>query len=77
MAKQIDQNQVIFNEVSPGPAKTNFGATIPWIIRTIFVVLLASKARTVKEASKTYFHAFAVAGEETHGSYLSDNEIAP
>lgn len=42
----------------------------------MFKILLAFKARSVSEAVKTYLYAFAVAGKESHGKYLSDNKIA-
>ncbi len=75
LAQHVDRKSVIFNEVSPGPVLTNFGAAYPFILRLVFKVLLASKARSLPEAVKTYLYAIAVAGEDSHGQYLSDNKI--
>lgn len=76
LARRIDRNKVIFNEVTPGPVNTNFGANYPALLAAMFKLLLVFKARSVSEAVKTYFYAFAVAGKESHGKYLSDNKIA-
>jgi NAD(P)-dependent dehydrogenase (short-subunit alcohol dehydrogenase family) len=78
LAKKIDKSQVILNEVSPGQVATNFGHTLPWYLRGVLsLVVLVMKGRPVAEAASTYFHAFAIVGEETHGKYLSDNEVTP
>lgn len=77
LAKHIDSNEVIFNEVSPGPVATNFGANYPIYLKLMFMVLLSTKARSLSEGVKTYLYAIGVAGKESHGKYLSDNHIAP
>jgi NAD(P)-dependent dehydrogenase (short-subunit alcohol dehydrogenase family) len=74
LASYVDSNKVIVNDVSPGMVRTGFGEFPLWF-RSIFVVLFALKARSADEGAKTYLHALGVAGKESHGKYLSDNEI--
>ena len=77
LAQHIDTTEVIFNEVSPGPVNTNFGTNYPLILKVVFTILLATQARSISEAVKTYLHAISVAGKESHGKYLSDNTVSP
>lgn len=74
LASHVDPKKVIVNEVSPGMVRTGFGDFPLWF-RTVFVVLFALKARSTNEGAKAYLHALAVVGEESHGNYLSDNQI--
>ena len=45
-----------------------------WFLNTIIKIFRLLLARTAEEGSRTLLHA-TVAGEESHGSYLSDCEI--
>ncbi|KAE9379501.1 NAD(P)-binding protein [Stipitochalara longipes BDJ] len=74
LAQYVDPVKVIVNDVSPGMVSTGFGEYPMWL-RGMFTVLFGLKARTADEGAKTYLHALAVAGEDSHGQYLSDNQI--
>lgn len=76
MAQHIDRKKIIFNEVSPGPVNTNFGSSYPYVLKVVFMAILALKARSAVEGAGIYLHAIAVAGQESHGEYLSDNVIS-
>lgn len=74
LAMYVDPAKVIVNDVSPGMVRTGFGEYPIWL-RGMFTVLFGLKARTADEGAKTYLHALGVAGKESHGQYLSDNQI--
>jgi NAD(P)-dependent dehydrogenase (short-subunit alcohol dehydrogenase family) len=74
LASCVDPDKVIINDVSPGMVKTGFGEYPAWL-RAMFTVFFALKARSVDEGAKTYLHALGIAGKESHGQYLSDNQI--
>ncbi|KAE8440911.1 hypothetical protein EG329_006332 [Mollisiaceae sp. DMI_Dod_QoI] len=74
LARYVDPAKVIVNDVSPGMVKTRFGEYPIWM-RGLFVVFFGLKARSAEEGAKTYLHALGVAGKESHGQYLSDNQI--
>ncbi|TAQ87873.1 hypothetical protein B7494_g3809 [Chlorociboria aeruginascens] len=74
LAGYIDPAKVIINDVSPGMVKTGFGEYPIWL-RGMFTVAFGLKARSADEGAKTYLHALGVAGKESHGKYLSNNEI--
>jgi NAD(P)-dependent dehydrogenase (short-subunit alcohol dehydrogenase family) len=74
LARYVDPANVIVNDVSPGMVRTGFGEYPIWL-RGMFAVFFGLKARTADEGAKTYLHALGVAGKESHGQYLSDNQI--
>ena len=74
LAQYVDPAKVIVNDVSPGMVSTGFGEYPLWL-RSMFTVLFALKARTAEEGAKTYLYTLGVAGEESYGQYLSDNQI--
>lgn len=74
LARYVDPAKVIVNDVSPGMVRTGFGDYPIWL-RGMFTVLFGLKARSVDEGAKTYLYALGVAGKESHGQYLSDNQI--
>lgn len=75
LASYVEPEKVIVNDVSPGMVKTGFGDFPAWF-RGIFTVLFSLRARTTDEGAKTYLHALGVTGKESHGQYLSDNQIS-
>ncbi|ETI24585.1 hypothetical protein G647_03954 [Cladophialophora carrionii CBS 160.54] len=75
LAKYVDPEKVIVNDVSPGMVKTGFGDYPVWL-RVVFAGIFAFKGRDVDEGVKTYLYALGVAGKESHGLYLSDNTVA-
>ena len=75
----LAEHGVIINTVNPGLCSTdlirNIGTTITgWLIKIFVKMMRAFLARTAEEGSRTLLHA-AVAGQESHGKYLSDCEI--
>ncbi|KAJ9602143.1 hypothetical protein H2200_013263 [Cladophialophora chaetospira] len=75
LARYVDSSKVIVNDVSPGMVATGFGEYPTWL-RIMFGILFALKARSIDNGAKTYLHALGVAGKESHGKYLSDNQVA-
>ena len=77
LASRVDWDKVIINDVSPGMVATNFGNNYPFVVRLLTKVAMKLRAVPAHEGAKTYLYATAVAGEESHGKYLSDNAITP
>lgn len=75
LATLVDPHKVVINETSPGMVRTGFGDYPPWF-RGIGAVMFGLKARSAAEGAKSYLHALGVVGKESHGCYLSDNQIA-
>jgi len=74
LASYVDPEKVIVNEVSPGMVMTTFGEYPVWL-RVMLGVVYGLKARSTDDGAKTYLHALGVVGKESHGQYLSDNQI--
>ncbi|CAM1509630.1 Fc.00g033690.m01.CDS01 [Cosmosporella sp. VM-42] len=76
LSAYVDPKKVVINDVSPGMVKTGFGEYPAWL-RMMFGALFLLKARSADVGAKTYLYALGVVGEEAHGAYLSDNQVAP
>lgn len=77
LAKSVDKSQVVFNEVSPGPVMTNFAHNYPAWFRVGIAVVghFVDKNKSLQQGVNRYIHAMALAGDESHGEYISDFEI--
>ncbi|RDW75699.1 hypothetical protein BP5796_06520 [Coleophoma crateriformis] len=66
-------NDVIINNVNPGFCYgTELHSDVPVVIRVIVKALARTTGRTPSVGARTFAHAGAVAGVESHGRYLSD-----
>ena len=70
----LSKSNVIINFLNPGLCNTELIRNVGFPFRTIVKIMRFFLARTSEEGSRTLLHA-AVAGEESHGKYLSDCEI--
>ncbi|KAG5659125.1 hypothetical protein KAF25_000327 [Fusarium avenaceum] len=79
LAQHVNKDLVILNEVSPGPALTNFGATYPAYFRLALSIAghFINKDKQIANGVKKYLHAMAVVGQESHGQYISDYKLTP
>ncbi|CAJ0555393.1 Ff.00g054580.m01.CDS01 [Fusarium sp. VM40] len=79
LAQHVNKDLVILNEVSPGPALTNFGATYPAYFRIALSIAghFINKDKQIANGVKNYLHAMAVVGQESHGQYISDYKLTP
>ncbi|KAM0235128.1 hypothetical protein ACHAPO_005923 [Fusarium lateritium] len=77
LAKQVNKDLVILNEVSPGPALTNFGATYPAYFRIALWIAghFINKDKQIANGVNKYLHAMAIVGQESHGQYISDYKL--
>lgn len=78
LAPHINKELVILNDVSPGQVLTNFGVSYPFYVRALISVasVFMSKTKSLTEGVNKYVHAIGVAGQESHGAYLSDSKVA-
>ncbi|KAH6718722.1 hypothetical protein BKA61DRAFT_669061 [Leptodontidium sp. MPI-SDFR-AT-0119] len=74
LARFVDSELVVINDVSPSMVRTSFGEYPVWL-RGMMAVVFGLKARSPEEGAKTYMHALGVVGRESHGMYLSDNGV--
>ncbi|KAJ7167460.1 hypothetical protein C8R46DRAFT_898947 [Mycena filopes] len=74
LAKRTDAAEVTVNSVCPGMVKTNIDAKQPLWIRSIMVILHATRSRTAAVGARTLVNAVS-AGPETHGELLGDFDV--
>jgi NAD(P)-dependent dehydrogenase (short-subunit alcohol dehydrogenase family) len=79
LALKVNNDLVVFNEVSPGPVLTNFGSTYPAYFRIGIAIIghFVNKEKSLAEGTNKYLHAAGLAGKESHGEYVSDYKVAP
>jgi NAD(P)-dependent dehydrogenase (short-subunit alcohol dehydrogenase family) len=67
--------EVVVNNLCPGLVQTGLDKNLPGPLKAIMGWVRRSMARTVEEGARTLVFAAAVAGEETNGMFLQQNEI--
>ncbi|KAK9371246.1 hypothetical protein V1509DRAFT_614057 [Lipomyces kononenkoae] len=77
LAKHISQDKVVINHMCPGMVVTSIDADIPIYLKPIVGVVKKLRGRTPEEGARILVYAAAVAGPDTHGSFIVDNKIAP
>lgn len=70
----LSKSNVVINVVNPGLCDTELIRNLGLFLNTLIKILRLLFARTAEEGSRNLLYA-AVAGEESHGKYLSDCEI--
>lgn len=75
LAQLIPASEVIINNLCPGVVKTGFDKTLPIYIRGVMYVYRQLTARDVDEGARTYIYAAVLAGPESHGKFIFNNEI--
>ncbi|KAJ5389597.1 uncharacterized protein N7496_000665 [Penicillium cataractarum] len=74
----VSSDDVIINMVEPGFTKgTELQRDAPFAVKAALNLLKAVSARDVKLAVSTYIDAAIVKGKDSHGSILTNWEIAP
>ena len=77
LAKHVGNDSVIINSMCPGMVKTNIANSAPFLVRSAVGVVQALRARTPEKGAWVLINAATIAGEETHGRFLTDKEITP
>lgn len=70
----VSKTGVVINTVNPGLCTTELSRNLNWVGRSRIALMRLLLGRTAEQGSRTLLHA-AVAGEESHGKYVSDCEI--
>lgn len=73
----VSSSEVIANNVCPGLVATDFDKQLPAWLRYSLFVYRKLAARDVVEGSRTIIYASAVAGPDTHGKFLRNNNVDP
>ncbi|KAL5366028.1 hypothetical protein BJX96DRAFT_169583 [Aspergillus floccosus] len=76
LATLVPANEVIVNAPCPGIVATTLMKDFPLWLRAIMFVWHKTLGRSVEQGARALIYASRVAGEETHGKYLSNNEVA-
>ena len=70
-----DRREVIVNNVCPGTVDTAADDGLPWYLRIPMNLHRRLRARTVEDGARALVHAAGVMGRESHGGYISNNEM--
>ncbi|KAK3315577.1 hypothetical protein B0H66DRAFT_584006 [Apodospora peruviana] len=72
----IDPEHVVVNNLCPGLVRTGLDKNMPTPLRWTMQLVRRSFARTVEEGARTLIYASVVAGVESNGKFLQNNEVA-
>jgi NAD(P)-dependent dehydrogenase (short-subunit alcohol dehydrogenase family) len=76
LATIIPADQVLMNVCCPGIVETNLSRDYPLWLSFIMFFWRMVLARTAEVGARALIYAIRVAGVETHGQFLSHNEVA-
>ncbi|KAL2807792.1 putative short-chain dehydrogenase [Aspergillus granulosus] len=76
-AGPCDNGNVVINNVCPGTVVTTADNHLPFYLRIPMNVHRLIRGRSVLEGGRTFVYAATVAGVESHGGFISCNEITP
>jgi len=74
------RKDVVVNLVNPGFSRTGIAREIPFPMRPIYLLVTFLVGRKQEVAARTLTHGAVVAGDDTHGQYLSEcrvSEVSP
>lgn len=75
VAQRVPKDKVLFNMLCPGMVYSNMADHLPWLIRTLTHIIWSIRGRSTEQGAWIVVNAAAVAGEESHGEFLTDKEI--
>jgi NAD(P)-dependent dehydrogenase (short-subunit alcohol dehydrogenase family) len=75
LAERVSADKVIINNMCPGLVKNNFDRQLPWYMKYFMKSLRYLIGRSVEDAARTLVYAAGIVSEESHGSFISNNEI--
>ncbi|GAP88295.1 putative carbonyl reductase [Rosellinia necatrix] len=67
--------EVLVNSVCPGFVQTTLDRGLPFYVRPVMALARRALGRLVGDGARAVVHASAVAGPETNGMFLQNNEI--
>jgi NAD(P)-dependent dehydrogenase (short-subunit alcohol dehydrogenase family) len=75
LATIVPTDEVIMNVLCPGVVDTNIFRNFPVLLSVFMFIWRKTFARSVEEGGRASVYAMRVAGKESHGQFLSHNEI--
>jgi len=75
LAQHVPSSKVIINDLCPGMVATGFDAHLAASLKSLMWAVRKIRARSVEVGASTYVYATSVVGVESHGKFLSSNEI--
>ena len=75
LARHVSSSKVIVNNLCPGMVSTGLDVNLPLWLKPIMRIWRLARARTPEVGARTYIYATSVAGAESHGKWLQNNEI--
>ncbi|KAB8360570.1 hypothetical protein FH972_024310 [Carpinus fangiana] len=76
LGQHLPDSNVVVNNLCPGTVDTAADDKLPFYLRIPMNLNRRLRARTVEEGARTLVFASSVAGGETHGKYIANNEIS-
>jgi len=75
LSQHVESSKVLVNDVCPGLVNTNFDKDTPLIARVIMKPVRTFIARSAEEGARGVVFATILAGNESHGRFITDNVI--
>lgn len=76
LAARVPSTEVVVNNFCPGWVTTALGRDLPVYYRPfVWMARKMNGARHVEEGARIYVYATTVLGGESHGRFMSNNEI--
>lgn len=75
LAGHVSADKVIVNNLCPGMVATDFDKNLGFALKGLMAVVRKIRARSVETGARTYVYATSVAGKESHGAFISSNQV--
>ena len=75
LAKHVPSADVVVNHVCPGLVTTALGRTFPPWLQVVMWLYRKAMAREPEEGARMIVYAAVLAGKESHGEFMRDNQI--
>ena len=77
ISNESGNGAITINNLCPGTVDTAADNNMPFYLRWPMNFNRRLRSRTVEEGARALVYAAVVAGEKSHGQYISNNEISP
>ena len=75
LASHVSADKVIVNNLCPGMVATDLDKNLGFALKAMMTLVRKIRARSVETGARAYVYATAVAGKESHGAFISSNQI--
>ena len=75
LASHVSADKVLVNNLCPGMVVTDLDKYLGFALKASTTLVRKIRGRSVETGARTYVYATAVAGKESHGAFISSNQI--